>query len=132
MFEYLLNLLMLRFLFAFCGLFFPIDIESISLKRRKSEKHEALNVSLEPPFQVRVGPYTPAAPSPGLTGSQEKVSKPRLVQETTKAPMPTDDFIQRMPTQEAFEPTQAPTYEASSEASSEAPVQPAVPGSKEP
>ena len=132
MFEYLLNLLLVRFLIAFCGLFFPIDIESISLKRRKSEKHEALNVSLEPPFQVRVGPYTPAAPSPGLTGSQKKVSKPRLVQETTKAPMPTDDFTQRMPTQEAFEPTQAPTYEASSEASSEAPVQPAVPGSKEP
>ncbi|KAM5318405.1 glycerophosphodiester phosphodiesterase domain-containing protein 4 [Glossophaga mutica] len=102
------------------------DVESIRLKRGKSEKGEALNVSLEPPSQVRAGPQMPAAPSPGLTGSKKKDSEPRPVQETTKPPMPTDDFIQRMPPKEAFEPTQAPTYEANTEAT----IQPAVPDSK--
>ncbi|XP_036894330.1 glycerophosphodiester phosphodiesterase domain-containing protein 4 [Sturnira hondurensis] len=102
------------------------DVESISLERRKSEKGEALNVPLEPASQLRAGPQNLAAPSAGLTGPRKKDSKARLVQETTTPPMPTDDFTQQVPTEEAFEPTQGPTYEANTEAT----VQPAVPDSK--
>ncbi|XP_053526759.1 glycerophosphodiester phosphodiesterase domain-containing protein 4 isoform X2 [Artibeus jamaicensis] len=95
------------------------DGESISLKERKSEKGETLNVPLDPASQVRAGPRTPAAPSAGLTGPRKKDSEPSLVQETTKPLMPTDNFTQRMP-------TQAPAYEVNTEAT----VQPAVPDSK--
>ncbi|KAF6103482.1 hypothetical protein HJG60_005522 [Phyllostomus discolor] len=104
------------------------DVENISLKRRKSERGEALTVAPEPPHQARAGPQTPAAPSPGLPGSKKTDREPRPVQETPNPPMPTDDFIQRTPTKEASEPTQAPAYEANTEAT----IQPAVPEANEP